>query len=69
MLDEVPNHRHGAFRGVGDHGVPAIRKPFKPNEMRGQCGCDIRLALDRMNRIVLATEHEGRTLDAAKIRE
>src|SRR5882672_12845988 len=37
--------------------------------MRGQRGCDIHLALDRVNRIVLSAEHQRRTLDAAKIRE
>jgi hypothetical protein len=58
-----------ALRGIGDHRVPAIRKPFEPHQMLRQCRRDIRLALDWVNGIVLATEHQGRTLDAVEIAE
>src|ERR1700736_3999104 len=68
-LDEVADHRHGALGRVGDHGVPAIRKPLELDEMRRQRGCDISLALDRVDRIVFTTKHKGPALDAAKIRE
>src|ERR1700694_1310621 len=69
MLDEVPDHRHRAFGGVGDYGVPAIGKSLELHQMRRERCRNIRLALDRVNRIVLSAEHEGRTLDAVKIRE
>ena len=69
MLEEVPDYRHGLFRCIGDHRVSAIRKSFELHEMRRQRGCDIRLAFDRVDRIVFAAEHEDRTPDAIKIRE
>src|SRR5439155_8685011 len=38
-------------------------------EMRRQRGCDIRLGLDRMDRIVFTAEDQSWTLDAVKIPE
>src|ERR1700737_2774693 len=69
MRDEVPDHRDGAFRRIGDHGVPAIRKSFELHEMRRDRRRNVSLAFYRYHRIVLTSEHEGRALDAAKIRE
>jgi hypothetical protein len=69
MRDELADYRHRAFGRVGDDGVPAIFKSFELDEMRRERGCDVRLAFDRMDRVVLAAEHEGRTLDAMKIGE
>src|SRR5258706_3142493 len=53
----------------GMTGVPAIFKSFELHEMRRQRRCDIRLALDRVDRIVFAAEDERRTADAATIRK
>ena len=69
MLNEVPDHRDGAFGCIWDNGMPAICEPFELSEMRRQRCCDIRLALDRMDRIVFTAEDESRTLDAVKIPE
>ena len=55
-LDEVADDGYGALRGIGDHRVPAIRKPFEPHQILRQCGRDIRLALDWVNGVVLATD-------------
>jgi hypothetical protein len=49
--DEVPDHRQRGYRGVRHAGVPAIGKPFEPDEMRRQRGGDIGLPLDRVHRI------------------
>jgi hypothetical protein len=65
VLNELSDHRHGAFRGIGDYGVPAIRKSFELNEVPRQRRCDISLALNRVYRIVLPTQHQSRTPDAA----
>src|SRR5262249_32728855 len=67
VLDEFSDQRHGAFRCIGDYGVPAIREPFELNEARRQRRCNISLALDWMHRIVFAAQHEGRTLNAIEI--
>jgi hypothetical protein len=66
MRDEVPDHRDGAFRRIRDHGVPAIRKSFELHEMRRERRRNVRLTFDRYHRIVLASEHEGRALDAVR---
>jgi hypothetical protein len=63
-LDEISDHRHGSVRCIGDHAVPAIRKPFELNEVRTQRRRDIRLAVDGMNWIVFPAHHQSRTLDA-----
>ena len=47
--------------------MPAVGKPFELRKMPRQRRCDIGLALDRVYRIIFATEHEGRALDASKI--
>ena len=47
--------------------MPAIGKPFELHEIGRQRRCDIRLALDRMHRVVLAAKHEGGALDAMKL--
>lgn len=65
----ISDDGHGAFRSIGDHGVPAIWKPFELHEMRREPRRDIRLALYWVYRIIFATEHKGRTLDARKIRQ
>ena len=49
--------------------MPAICKPFEADEMRRERRRDIRLALNRVYRVILAAEHEGRTLDAAQVRQ
>src|SRR5580693_6691150 len=67
--DEVADDGDGALRGIGHHRVPAIRKPFEPHQMLRQRRRDIRLALDWVNGIVLATEYQGRTSDAVEIAE
>jgi hypothetical protein len=67
--DVVADAGDGALRGIGDPRVPAIRKPFELHQMLRQCRRDTRLALDWVNGIVLATEHQGRTLDAVEIAE
>jgi hypothetical protein len=69
MLDEISDYRHRAFGCIGDYGVPAVRKSFELNEVRRQSRCNIGLALDRMHRIVLAAQHEGRALNAMEIGE
>jgi hypothetical protein len=33
-FDKIPDHRHGAFGCIRNHGVAAIRKPFELDEMR-----------------------------------
>lgn len=66
-LDEVSDHRPSEFRCIGHYGMPAIGKPFELNQMRRKRRRDVRLALDRMHRIVLTAEHQGRTLNAMKI--
>jgi hypothetical protein len=53
-LDEVADDGYGPLRGIGGHRMPAIRKPFELQPNAGQA----------MNGIVLAAEHESRTLDA-----
>src|ERR1700693_2207602 len=57
------------FGRIGDHRVPAIRKPLELYEMRRQCRGDIRPALYRVYRVIFAAHNEVRTLDATKIRE
>src|ERR1700730_6981826 len=69
MRNKIPDHGHGALGCVGDDGVPAICKPLELHDMRRQGGGDIRLALDRVNRIVFAAAHQGRALNAVEIGE
>ena len=67
--DEFPQQRHGALGGVGHHAVPAVGEPFEPHEVTRQGSREIRLAFDRVHRIVLTPDHQGRTPDPVKLRE
>ena len=49
--------------------MPAIFEPLELDEMRRKRGRNVGLAFDRQHRIVVAAEHQGRTLDAVKIAE
>ena len=69
LQDKFPEQHHRLFRRVGHHGVAAIRKPFELHQMGRQRGCDIRLALDRMHRVVFAAHHQGWALNAMKVGE
>src|SRR6185437_7633972 len=48
---------------------PAIGELLEPHQMRGKGRRDVGLALDGMDRIILAAEQEGRALDATQLRK
>ena len=66
--DEFPEQCYRSLRRVGHYAVAAIRESFELHEVRRQGSSDVGLAFDRV-RIVLAAEHQGQALDAAKVRE
>jgi len=56
--EEVADHGERALGCIRDHRVPASGEPLELHEMRRQCRGDVGLALDRVNVIIFAAEHQ-----------
>ena len=67
--DKFPQQGHCPFGRVLNDAVPAAGEPFELHEVRRQRSSEIGLAFDRMHRVVLTADHQGRTPDPVKFRE